>query len=394
MNDSISTLFLEINSINFIFYVGKKDENENFKIVYKLEIPISGPTSNRIFDLENSLNTIKKNVILIEQKFNESFKEIILILEDFDTSFINLSGFKKLNGYQVLRENITYILNSLKSYVNEIETKKTILHIFNSKFNLDNKRVDNLPIGLFGDFYSHELVFILINKNDYKNLNNILDKSNLKIKKILIKDFIKGATISEINKDVETFFHIKIEEKKSKIIYFENNCLKFEQVFNFGSDIIIKDISKVTSLEINNIKEIIKDLNIENQFSDEDFIETSSKRKIKKKLIYEIAFARAEEIFELLLIKNINLVYFKNNTNTVFLEIDKKSYFRGLEKIFQEILTINNTFDSRSLKIDSFDQNLIETANKLVHFGWKSEAIPVTAPRKSMIARFFAAIFE
>ena len=189
MNDSISTLFLEINSINFIFYVGEKDENENFKILYKLEIPISGPTSNRISDLENSLNTIKKNIVLIEQKFNKSFKEIILILEDFDTSFINLSGFKKLNGYQVLRENITYILNSLKSYVNEIETKKTILHIFNSKFNLDNKRVDNLPIGLFGDFYSHELVFILINKNDYRNLNNILDKSNLKIKKILIKRF-------------------------------------------------------------------------------------------------------------------------------------------------------------------------------------------------------------
>ena len=34
---------------------------------------------------------------------------------------------------------------------------------------------------------------------------NILDKSNLKIKKILIKNFIKGATISEINKDIETF---------------------------------------------------------------------------------------------------------------------------------------------------------------------------------------------
>ena len=94
------------------------------------------------------------------------------------------------------------------------------------------------------------------------------------------------------------------------------------------------------------------------------------------------------------MIKNINLVHFKNNTNTVFLEIDKNSYFRGLEKIFQEILTINNTFDSRSLKIDLFDQNLLETANRLVHFGWKSEAIPVTAPRKSMIARFFAAIFE
>ena len=73
-----------------------------------------------------------------------------------------------MNGTQILRENITYILNNLKSYVNMIESKKTILHIFNSKFYLDNKKIDNLPIGLFGDFYSHELSFTLLNSNEYK----------------------------------------------------------------------------------------------------------------------------------------------------------------------------------------------------------------------------------
>ena len=119
---------------------------------------------------------------------------MILILDNFDIKFINLSGFKKLNGSQILRENITYILNTLKSCVDEIESKK-ILHIFNSKFNLDNKKIENLPVGLFGDFYSHELSFILINKNDYKNLKNIFDKCNLMIKKILVKSFIKGSII-------------------------------------------------------------------------------------------------------------------------------------------------------------------------------------------------------
>ena len=84
-----------------------------------------------------------------------------------------------------MRENVTYILNSLKACVDETEPKKTILHIFNSKFNLDNKTIENLPIGLFGDFYAHELSFTLINKNDHKNLKTIFDKCNLKIKKIL-----------------------------------------------------------------------------------------------------------------------------------------------------------------------------------------------------------------
>ena len=58
-----------------------------------------------------------------------------------------------------------------------------MLHIFNSKFYLDKKEIENLPIGLFGDFYSHELSFALINTNDQKNLKNIFNKCNLKLKK-------------------------------------------------------------------------------------------------------------------------------------------------------------------------------------------------------------------
>ena len=41
-----------------------------------------------------------------------------------------------------------------------------------------------------------------------------------------------------------------------KIFYFENNSLKFEQSFEFGSNIIISDISKITSLNIDIIKKI------------------------------------------------------------------------------------------------------------------------------------------
>ena len=99
-------------------------------------------------------------------------------MEKFNPTYVNVSGYKRLNGSQISRENITYILNTLKSYVDLIETKKTIIHIFNTNFYLDNKRIENLPIGLFGDFYSHELSFILMNSNDKKNLKTIFHKSN------------------------------------------------------------------------------------------------------------------------------------------------------------------------------------------------------------------------
>ncbi len=397
MNYSNLNLYLEINQSNFIFFITDSNNENNIKVIDQIEIPLAGIENNRVSDIEKSTNAIKQNIYLIEQKLNYTFKEIILIIENFNPKFINLSGFKKLNGSQVLRENITYILNTLKSCIDEFEIKKTVVHIFNSKFFLDNKEIENLPIGLFGDFYSHELSFVLINSNDYKNIKSIFDNCNLNIKKILIKSFIKGANKSENLKNADTFFQINIYENNSKIFYFENNSLKFEQNFKFGTNIIIRDISKITSLKIDTVKMILNEITLNKEMSEDEFVDEShlindNNKKIKKKLIYEIATARIEEISEIILSKNINFFNNKNASKNIFLEIDQKSNFKCLEEIYK------NTFSAKGVSKVNFtkilsNESMLNTANKLVNYGWKKEAIPIYQLKKSFIAKFFDKIF-
>ncbi len=396
MKISSLSLYLEINNSKFIFFVLESDENNNLKIIHESYSPSIGIQNNRISDLEKSFELIKQNIYLIEKKLNHTFKDIVVILENLNPSFINLTGFKKLNGSQVLRENITYILNTLKSYVNEIYSNKKILHIFNSRFNLDNKKIENLPIGLFGDFYSHELSFILINLNDYKNLKNILDKCNLKVKKIILKSFIKGAYLSN-NQNTETFFQIKIGDDKSKIFYFENSSLKFEQEFNFGLNIIIKDVSKITSLKVNTVKEIMKKIKFENNFLDDELVEKhlfieDNFRKIKKKLIFEIALARIQEISQIILAKNINIGHYKKYSNKLFLEITSELQTESLINIFKNSFFADSKIEVKILN-DLTSEDMLKTANEVVHFGWKKEAIPITQSKKSLIVRFFDTIF-
>ena len=398
MKNSSLKLYLEINNFSFIFLVGESNENENFKIAYKLEIPLQGIENSRITNLEKVTDVIKKNIYIIEQELNHTFKEVVLILENFKLTFINLSGFKKLNGSQILRENITYILNNLKSYIDKTESKKTILHIFNSKFYLDNKKVENLPIGLFGDFYSHELSFTLMNSNDEKNLKTIFHNCNLKLKKIFIKSFLKGANISNSFKNKETFFQIKISERNSKIFYFENNSLKFEQNFAFGTDIIINDISKVTSLKTDTVKIILNKIDLRDNISENELIkkelfESDVFRKIKEKLIYNIASARIKEIIELMLTKNVNFLNYNKVANDVFFEIDTKSQLINLEGIFERIFSMYGNYNLIPIK-SLTSENLINTVNNLVYFGWKKEAIPVLQVKKSVFARFFDKIFS
>ena len=184
MQTDIPNLFVEINESNYIFVAGVYDDNQNLKIVEKIITSSKGIDKNKFIDIDEAQETIKKNIQTIEDKLNCVFKEATIIVDNFDYSCINISGFKKLNGSQVLKENISYILNSLKLAITENENEKTILHIFNSKSILDGTRIENLPIGLFGDFYIHELTFFMIGNNDLKNIQQIFNKNNLKVKKV------------------------------------------------------------------------------------------------------------------------------------------------------------------------------------------------------------------
>ena len=117
-------LYLEINESKYIFFVEKSDGENYFEIDYKLEVPLEGIINNKITNLEKSYNVIKENIYLLEEKFKCTFKELILILENLSPTYLNLSGYKKLNGSQITKENIIYILNTCKSIVSEAEFKK------------------------------------------------------------------------------------------------------------------------------------------------------------------------------------------------------------------------------------------------------------------------------
>ena len=307
-------LFVVINESKLFFVAGKLDENQNFKVIEKSEINNEYTNLSELINMGLKSDLIKQNINKIESKCNFVFKEITIILDNFDYSCFNISGSKKLNGSQVLKENISYILNSLKSSILTQEKYKTILHIFNSKSVLDGKVIENLPVGLFGDYYNHELTFFMIKNNDLKNIKQIFNKSNINIKKIFLKNFVEGTQLIEKDRTVETFFKINIDNNFSSISFFDNSSLRYSENFKFGTQIIYKDISKICSLDTETINFFLSEINFDltnlkdSEVIEEKYFSAGKFRKIRKKLIYEVSIARIEEICELIFKKN-----FKSN---------------------------------------------------------------------------------
>ena len=113
MNDLV--LFVEIYEKNYNFVVGNFNENQSFKIIEKITIDNIGITDNKIIDIEQSSQIIKDSIDKIEKKLNFVFKEVFLLIGNLKFSCVNISGYKKLNGSQILKENISYIINSIRS---------------------------------------------------------------------------------------------------------------------------------------------------------------------------------------------------------------------------------------------------------------------------------------
>ena len=240
-------LFIEINDDNFLVAVGKHDDELNFEIIERETFSPSGFKKGKVVDLDASTTNLKKTINKIENKLNLLFSEVNLIVDQSDIDCINVNGFKKLNGNQILSQDISYILNDIKSKLVDAEKNKKIIHLFNTNYLLDNKKLKNLPIGLYGDFYSHQLTFFLMNDNELKNIKTLLNKCNLNVNKIILKSFTEGVKI--IHKDrKDTFIKIKIGKNETNLSCFYNSAFCFFQKFNFGSEIILKDISKVCSL--------------------------------------------------------------------------------------------------------------------------------------------------
>ena len=183
MENKSHSLFIEFNSSNILFYAGKFDAENRFILEEKIIVNDQDFNKGKFLNINEISLNIKKNIRILEEKLNCVFTKVTLILENFKFYCINISGYKKLNGSQVLKENIAFILNSLKLSILENNKDKTIVHIFNSKSLLDGTRMKNIPIGLFGNFYNHELTFFLIEKNFYNNIKQLFKKNNIEIEK-------------------------------------------------------------------------------------------------------------------------------------------------------------------------------------------------------------------
>ena len=125
---------------------------------------------------------------------------------------------------------------------------------------------------------------------------------------------------------------------------------------------------------------------------EEKYFTNINYRKIKKKLVVEIAKARIDEITNIVLNKNINIQSFNKNNCKIYVFIQDKLIRKNFEEAFRTRFSRIGELEYKF--IEDFEISaLIVNAADLSIYGWKKEAIPIIQTKKSFITWVFKSLF-
>ena len=175
------------------------------------------------------------------------------------------------------------------------------------------------------------------------------------------------------NLNAQIFYYVKIKKTSSSISFFDNSAFRYFEKFNFGTNLILQDISKVCSISYEMINSILNDKILAiKDLKDDDLIDTQffkkdNYRKIKKKLIKEIAKARIEEISNIILFKNINMKSSQFVAKKMFVVFEDDLIYENFKDDFIDSFSKKFVIDIKMLK-DFENNSIINKACLSVYF--------------------------
>ena len=407
MNSSEPLGIIELGNINLKCLIFKIKDDNSSEILSASIKQSAGIHNGVIINLKNATESLRLCISEAEKKAKVSLKKINVVLEQPEFLCTKFSKHRKINGSKIHKDDIEFLLKEGKKQVMLNDTKQSIIHIFNHNYIVDEKTFDEEPIDVYADNLSHEMTFVTMPKNNIKNINQVFIDCDIDVERFISCTFSLGV---ELFSNIQLKFGstlINFGYEKTSLGLFKNLALVHSFTMPVGINHIVKDMSKVCLLTLEESKKIISVFDFSfrdfsNIFGKDSFLkkiyfDSSNFRKISKSLILNIIKSRIDEIFEM--IKKQILTTSLNPTNSSGIFItgggsnlnNLKDYSSTYFKTKVENVQIEQK-DKENKQTDDFAACF--GALKIIKDGWETEAIPLRSKKFSEKTTFFDKIFR
>ena len=377
--DIISFIF--ISDSGLVCKIFRVSDDKKIVLIGESYSPSEGIQNGIVLNIDLASKSVRNCISEAEKKAKINLSDIHILFEPTNLLSNRVTKYKKLGGSKIYKEDISYLISEGKNQILSNDTKRNILHTYNFNYVVDNVKFLSEPINIYADFFSHELSFLTLPKNVFKNITQVFNNCELRIDRFLLNSFalaVENLTNEEINNGC---LIINFENKNTNLIFFLMGSIIFYKTLPISIGHIIMDLAKGCSLSLNESQKIFQHYGIveridlknaknkKNVYLNKSFFSESKYRKISENLIFEIISSRSEEIIEFinkninysgLNLENLQKVYFYGNTYGV----------AGGEKFLSDNL---QTFVEN---VDSSTNTIFKGGLKIILDGHNTEAIP------------------
>ena len=390
--DIISFIF--ISNSGLVCKIFRVSDDKKIVLIGESYSSSEGIQNGIVVNIELASKSVRACISEAEKKSKINLSDIHILFEPTNLLSTRVTKYKKLGGSKIYKEDLSYLISEGKNQILSNDVKRNILHAYNFNYVVDNVKFLREPINIYSDFFYHELSFLTLPKNIFKNITQVFNNCELRINRFILNSFALGVenlTNEEINNGC---LMINFENKNTNLIFFLMGSIIFYKTLPISIGHIIMDISKGCSLSLSEAQKIFQyygiieriDLKKEKSkkkiYINQSFFTESKYRKISENLIFEIISSRSEEIVEFIN-KNIN-------SSGLNLENLQKAYFygntygvEGIEKF------LSNNFEVFVENIDSSIDIAFKGGLKIILEGHNTEAIPENNQEKVKKFWFF-----
>ena len=398
-NDSpIGIIELDDKNIKCIIF---KIKNDTFEILSSSISQSEGIQNDTIINLKKATNAIRSCISSTEKKADVTLKKISVLFEQPEFLCTKFSKNKKINGSKIDKDDIDFLLKEAKKELVYNDRNQSIIHIFNYNYIVDGKNFIEEPINVYADKFSHEITFISTKKNYLKNIRQTLNDCDIEVERFISRTFVLGIQLLKQSELQSGAVIIDFGYEKTSLGLFSNLALIHSMTFPVGYNHIIKDISKVCSLNLEESKNIISEIDFtfednqkmfdENNNLKKNYFVDSNYRKISKNLILDVIKFRLDEILDILK-KQLSFSGFDSKPG-INLAIHQNCNFIDVENYFADFFQFNI---KKNKNMEDVKKNFIAClgAVELTKNGRETEAIPQIDDKTEEKMGFFSKLFR
>ena len=299
MSKDSSSFFLELGSSKIVLSYSDTIHN---KIITEEENIFNDMDKNNLF-LNFKTNKIENTIYELEKKNSIYINNINLLIDDKDLITITFSVSKQINFNIFEKKDLEYLIQDAKQTILKFNSEYEILHIFITDLFGDDEKFDDFDKIKKCKKISLDLLFVCIPIEKIEHFEKIFSKNHINISKILISSYSKTFyLINNSNLIHEDKVFIDLGLKKTAILFYRKNVLKYFEIIPLGSNHVNKDLMKILNIDYSSSEFIKKNFHKKNFLLSTKYKSIVDNFKIKEeneKLINKIIKYRIDEILEI-----------------------------------------------------------------------------------------------